>query len=97
MKSVVKQGKTLEEAIEEALIDLNAKKEDVKIEIIDEPSKGLFGLIGVKEARVKVTITYDPKEIADIFLSKILSSMDIDAVNVIEKKDDKLLDRKSVV
>ena len=90
MKSVVKQAKTIEEAIEEALIDLNAKKEDVNIEIIEEPSKGLFGLIGVKEARIKVTITYDPKEIADVFLSKILTSMDIDAVNVIVKKDDKL-------
>lgn len=90
MKSVVKEASTVDEAIEQALIDLNAEKEDVEIEIIDEPSKGFLGFIGAKDAKVKVTVTYDPKEIAEVFLSKILGSMDIKAVNIIKRKDDKL-------
>lgn len=91
MKSLVKTSKTVEEAIELAIEELETNREDVEIEIIDEPSKGFLGLIGAKDAKVKVTITYDPVEIADTFLSKILSSMDIEAVNVIKKDDKNML------
>lgn len=85
MKSVVKIAKTVDQAVEEALIDLETTREDVEIEVIEEASKGFLGLIGVKDAKVKVSIVYDPVEIADTFLSKILQTMDIDAVNVINK------------
>lgn len=91
MKSVVKISKTVEEAIEEALAELEASREDVEIDIIEEPSKGFLGLIGSKDAKVKVTITYDPIEIADNFLNQLLRSMDISAVNVIKKEGKKLL------
>lgn len=90
MKSVVKVSKTVDEAIKEALIELNAKKEDVEIEIIEEPSKGFLGLIGSKDAKVKVSVVYDPKEIADVFLTKILNSMNVDAVNVIKREENNL-------
>lgn len=90
MKSVVKVAKTVDEAIQEALIELDTKEEDVEIDIVKEPSKGLFGLIGSRDAEVKVSIVYDPKEIADIFLTKVLNAMDVSAVNVIEKEEDKL-------
>lgn len=90
MKSVIKVDKTVDEAIEQALIELNANREDVEIEILEEPSKGFFGLIGVKDAKVKVTLTFDPIEIADNFITKILTSMDIKAVNVITKEKENL-------
>lgn len=90
MRSVIKVSKTIDEAIKEALIELNANKADVEIEIIDEPSKGLFGLIGGKDAKVRVSVIYDPIEMADNFLCKVLSSMNIDAVNVVKKEGDNL-------
>ena len=90
MKSVIKVGKTVDEAIEQALIELDANREDVEIEILEEASKGFFGLIGVKDAKVKVTLTFDPIEIADNFITKILTSMDIKAVNVITKEKENL-------
>lgn len=90
MRSVIKVSKTVDEAIKEALIELNVNEDDVNIEIIEEPSKGLFGLIGVKDAKVKVSVVYDPIEIAENFISKILKSMDIKAVNII-KKDGNIL------
>ena len=49
-------GKTLEEAIEKALAQLKVKREDVKIEVLSEEKKGLFGLMGAKPAKVRVTI-----------------------------------------
>ena len=90
MKSVIKVSKTVDEAIEQALIELDADKNDVKIEIIEEPSKGFFGLIGVKDAKVRVSLTFDPIEIADNFISTVLSNMDIKSVNVITKENKNL-------
>ncbi|WP_353094612.1 RNA-binding cell elongation regulator Jag/EloR [Tissierella praeacuta] len=90
MRSVIKVSKTIDEAIKEALIELNTIRDDVEIEVIDEPSKGLFGLIGGRDAKVRVSVVYDPIEMADSFLSKLLNSMNINAVNVIKKEGDNL-------
>lgn len=77
MKSVVKTSRTVEEAIEEALMELDAEKEDTSIEILEEPSKGLFRLIGGKNAKVRVTVVNDPVEITDNFLNTLLNGMKI--------------------
>ena len=90
MKSVIEVGKTVDEAIEKALIELDANRDDVEIEIIEEPSKGFFGLIGVKDAKIKATLIFNPIEIADNFITKMLTSMDIKAVNVITKEKENL-------
>lgn len=91
MRSVIKVSKTVDEAIKEALIELGANEDDVKIEIIEEPSKGLFGLIGSKDAKVRVSIIYDPIEIADNFVSKLLKSMNINSVNIVKKDGNNLM------
>ncbi|MBQ6563315.1 MAG: protein jag [Clostridia bacterium] len=56
MKSVEKSAKTQEEAIQAALDELNVSITDVDIKVLDEGSKGLFGLFGSKPARVLVTL-----------------------------------------
>ena len=56
MRSVEKSSRTQEEAVQEALQELNASISDVKIEVLDEGSKGLFGLFGSRLARVRVTL-----------------------------------------
>jgi spoIIIJ-associated protein len=91
MKSIVKTAKTVDEAVNIALKELNAEKEDVTIEVLEEPSKGLFGLIGTKEAKVRVTSTNDPVEIAHDFLELIFSKMDIKGKIRTEKKGNDLL------
>ncbi|MFA5523714.1 MAG: RNA-binding cell elongation regulator Jag/EloR [Tissierellales bacterium] len=91
MKSVVRIAKTVDEAISLALLDLNCAKEDVIVEVLEEPSKGLFGFIGTKEARVKVTITNDPVSLAEDFLNSVLDNMNIVATVSVEKKDTELL------
>jgi len=53
-KTIVKTGKTVDEAIESALAELGVAKEDAVIEIISEPAGGFLGL-GSKDAEVKVT------------------------------------------
>ena len=55
MRTVETTGKTVEEAVQAALISLKLEKKDVDIEIISEGSKGLFGFLGAKVAKVKVS------------------------------------------
>ncbi len=78
MEFVEKNGKTVNDAVELALIDLNVTRDRVDVEVIEEPSKGLFGIIGVRLAKVKVTLrNIDPIEEAEIFLSNIFQAMQI--------------------
>lgn len=79
MKSIVKVSKTVEGAIKEALEELNVSKEDVEVEVLEEPSKGFFGLLGTKDAAVKVTVVNDPVETAEKLLKKIFLCMKINA------------------
>ncbi len=46
---------TVEEAIEKGLDDLGLSQEEVGVEILDEGSRGLFGL-GSRQARVRLTV-----------------------------------------
>ncbi len=97
MKSVVKTAKTVDEAVSLALSDLNTVKEDVVIEVLEEPSKGLFGFIGTKEAKVKVTMTNDPVSLAEEFLYSLFEKMNVAATVEVEKKDyDLLVDIKNI-
>lgn len=88
MRYVIKQSRTVEDAIKDALLELGVSKEDVEIEILEEASKGLFGLIGTKDAKVKVIVVNDSLNIAKEFLNKIFESMTIEAdVNIIKEED----------
>ena len=54
MNYVIKTGKSVDEAVREALSELNISRENAEIEILDEGQKGFLGLIGSKDATVKV-------------------------------------------
>jgi spoIIIJ-associated protein len=50
------EGKTTEEAIETASRKLNLPVEELKIDIIEPGSGGIFGLVGGKKAKIKITV-----------------------------------------
>ncbi|AMP21253.1 hypothetical protein AZF37_08950 [endosymbiont 'TC1' of Trimyema compressum] len=54
------KGKTVEEAITAALESLNVTEGELDITIVQEPVKGLLGLIGNKEAQIEVTLKETP-------------------------------------
>jgi len=56
MMVVEKTAKTVEEAVKAALEELKADEEKVTVEILEQPSKGIFGLLGGKHAKVRVTL-----------------------------------------
>ncbi len=56
MKSVEKSAKTYEEAVTAALAELDAAISDVDIQVLEEGSKGLFGLFGSRPTKIRVTL-----------------------------------------
>lgn len=50
------EGKTVEEAIRKALKQLSVPRSRVKIEVVSEEEKGLFGMPGARPARIRVTV-----------------------------------------
>ncbi|BAF61099.1 MAG: protein jag [Pelotomaculum sp.] len=77
MKAIEKSGKTVEEAVELALKDLGVTRKDVEVEVIEEPSKGIFGILGVKPARVRVLLREGPLQKAEKFLKSVFEAMNI--------------------
>jgi spoIIIJ-associated protein len=57
MPAVEKKGKSVEEAIEAALAELQCRRDEATIEILEAPEKGFLGIIGGKWARVRVSTT----------------------------------------
>ncbi len=54
MESIEASGKSVDEAVQQALTRLGKRREEVDILVLQEPTRGTFGL-GSKEARVRVT------------------------------------------
>ncbi len=78
MKSIEASGKTVDCAIDKALNKLKKSKDEVEIEVLEEPSKGIFGILGSRLARIRVTIKESPSDIARDFLNEVLSQMKVD-------------------
>lgn len=61
-KSIIKSAKTKDAAIELALDEIGKSRDEVEIEILEEESSGFLGLIGNKDAVVRVSYEEDIKE-----------------------------------
>ena len=68
MNFSIQSAKTIDEAVEKALLELKATRDEVEIEVIEEPSGGFLGLIGGKDAIVKVKKKMDHKDIVESIL-----------------------------
>ena len=90
MKVVEKTGRTVEEALELALIEMDLSKEDVEVEVLESDSKGFLGLFGAKEAKIRVTEKENAHHIAQAFLDETLSKMNIYAKVDVSYRDDGL-------
>ena len=90
MKSIEIEGKTVEEALNKALLELKTDKNMVNVDVLEQGFKGLFNVIGVKPSKVRVSLKYDYIEEAYNFLANILKAMKIEAEISIEEVDDTL-------
>jgi spoIIIJ-associated protein len=68
--SVEKIAKSVEEAVQAALEELGLSQEDARIEILEEPKPGLFGL-GAKQARVRVSRLLSEEDELEAFAGEL--------------------------
>ena len=54
--SIEVEASTVEEAIKKALKELKLPRSKVKIEVLSDEEKGLFGMPGAKPAKVRVSM-----------------------------------------
>ncbi|NLW20881.1 MAG: KH domain-containing protein [Clostridiales bacterium] len=75
MKSYEASGRTVEDAISAGLAEHGLSIGDVSVEILEEGSKGLFGLFGSREARVRLTLNDDNNhaDAMDLFRDSLAS------------------------
>jgi spoIIIJ-associated protein len=79
MKSITVTGKTVEDAIKSGLQQLMVTEDRVKITVLEQSTKGLFGLIGSKDARVEIELVPDPIDEAIAFLRDVMDGMGLHA------------------
>ncbi len=89
MTKIVASGKTIEDAVRKGLTELQVTADRVRVTVIGQPSKGLFGLIGTKEAKVELEllpeiavveaeVTADPVLETERFVTEVARTMGLD-------------------
>ena len=71
-------GKTVDDALTEALIKLETTSENIEYEVIEKESKGLLGMFS-KPAKIRVKLKFSIEKVARSFLDKVFNAMGIDA------------------
>lgn len=76
---VEKEAKTVDEAVQLALDELQTDIDSVTVEILEEGTKAVLGLFGGKDAKVRVTRVISSMEKVTEFLNKVIAAANVDA------------------
>lgn len=87
MKVLEVTGKTVEDALNNALSDLRVTKDRVEIEVLDSGNKGFLNLIGFRPARIRVKLKRDYIKEVQVFIRNILDCMKIEAEVIIKEEN----------
>ncbi len=91
------EGKTTEEALENASRELDLQPEELNVDILEPGSAGIFGLVGGKKAKIRVTlekpeeaINENGVQLAQESLEKILELIPVETTVNAEQTDGKI-------
>lgn len=90
MKKVTASAKSVEEAVEQALRELNATRDEVEINVLVHPEKTFFGLFTKKLAVVEVTKKQNAIEIARDFLQELIDKMGLNVTIDVKEVDNQV-------
>lgn len=79
MDAIEQTGRTVDDAVQAALDALGVPREDVDVEVLAEQSRGILGILGYSEAKVRVTVRAGLPERARDILARIVELMGIQA------------------
>lgn len=91
MQSIEQTGRNVEEAVAAALKALGVSRDQVDVEVLAQESRGLLGILGYSEAKVRVTVKAGLAQRAADILNTILRLMAIDADVEIGDEDDEAI------
>lgn len=83
-RSIIKTAKTKDEAIKKALDEIGKSLDEVEVEVIEEESSGFLGLIGQKDAVVKVVYDENIEEGIESLMEEIKDEIKLE----IKKEND---------
>jgi len=84
-------AKTLDDAITDAKVKLEATTENFEYEVIDKGSSGFLG-IGSRPAKIRARKILNAREKAEEFLERVFDAMQISVnVNIVENIDEKVM------
>lgn len=86
MEFVEFSGKTVDDAITNALVALGTTSDQIEYEVVEKGSAGIFG-IGSKDAVIKVAKKATPEDIVVKFLTDVFDKMELE-VEIITKMDE---------
>ena len=93
--SIETSGKTIDQALEKALKELGARKDEVDIEVLSETHSGILGLFGGKMLRIRVTrrdgrdtVASENSEIIRGIIAEVLGFMGVEYTLTIEESED---------
>lgn len=90
MRTIEVTGKSVDEAVRSALDTLGIKKGNAEIQVLSEPSQGIFSFMGNKNAHVAVSVCQEPAPYMEHFLRKLLELMSIEADLEVTEENDQL-------
>lgn len=79
MKVIEMTGRTVEEALKNALAELKVTEDRVEVEVLDAGAKGFLNLIGARPAKIKVKVKRDYIYEAKTFIREVLDCMAVKA------------------
>lgn len=79
MRKVIVSGKTIDEAVEKAINELQTTKDRLSYRVVQEPQKGFFGILGSKPAMIEAHLLPDPVDVAFQFLEQTVALMKVNA------------------
>lgn len=86
-KYIEVSGKTIEDAVAEALKTLNMDRDSVSVEILEKPKSGFLG-IGAVPAKIRVSYEYSRADKTRDFLEELFKKMNIEAKIDIAKEEE---------
>ena len=82
------KGKTVEDAITNALIQLETTSDKIEYEVIEKGSNGFFGLIGKQDAVIKVRKKSNLLDDTYEFLNKMFAAMNMEVTSKIDYNEE---------
>jgi spoIIIJ-associated protein len=91
MDTIKVTGKNVAEAVQKGLEELGIREGNAEIQILTEPSQGFLGLLGSKQAEVKISVKKPPLDFMQDFLVDMLRMMGLKGEVDAYVKDENIL------